>query len=129
MKKNRHLGEAELDIMMAIWEANGPLTSVQVRDKLRGSRDWAMASIMTSLARLVEKGFISCDKSSGINTYTALVAEDAYKSQESKGLLERLYGNSVPKLVTNLYGSNLLDQADIDELRTLLDSLDGGVKE
>lgn len=120
------LGDAELDIMLAIWAAEGPSTSVQVRDRLRQRRDWAMASVMTSLARLVEKGFISCDKSSGINTYTALVSEDAYKSQESKNLLERLYNNSVPNMVTNLYGSKVLAKADIDDLRALLDALDGG---
>ena len=126
MNKTKRLGDAELEIMLAIWEAPGPLTSVQVREKLRQTRDWAMASVMTALSRLVEKGFLSCDKSSGINTYTALIQEDAYKSQESKSLLEKLYGNSVPNLVTNLYGSKLLDQDDLCELRELLDTLDGG---
>lgn len=126
MKKTKNLGDAELEIMLAIWEAEHPLTSVQVREKLRETRDWAMASVMTSLARLVEKGFLRCDKDTGINTYTALIPEDDYKAQESQSLLTRLYGNSVPNMVTTLYGNKMLDKSDIDELRTLLDSLEGG---
>lgn len=128
MIKEKRLGDAELEIMLAVWAEQGPITSVQVREKLRGSRDWAMSTLMTSLARLVEKGFLQCDKSTGINQYTALIKEADYKSREGKSLLEKLYGNSMPNMVTNLYGSKLLDQSDIEELRSLLDELEGGKK-
>lgn len=126
MKKPKRLGDAELEIMLAIWDAGTPLTSVQIREKLKRSRDWAMASIMTSLARIVEKGFLQCDKSTGINLYTPLADEEDYKAQEGRSFLDKMYGSSVPNLVTNLYSNKVIDKADIDELRKLLDSLDGG---
>lgn len=128
MQKTKRLGDAELEIMLAIWQSEGPMTSVQVRQRLRESRDWPMASVMTSLARLVEKGFLTLDKSSGINTYTAVITEDAYKAQESRTFLSKLYGNSVPQLVTHLYGSKVIDKEDIEELRALLSHLDEGEK-
>lgn len=126
MKKTKRLGDAELEIMLAIWAEGGPVTSVQVREKLRGSRDWAMSTLMTSLARLVEKDFLRCDKTTGINLYTARIGAEDYKSQEGRSFLEKLYGNSLPDMVTNLYSNNVLNASDIDELRSLLDELEGG---
>lgn len=84
-----------------------------------------MPQVMTSLARLVEKGFISCDKSIGINTYQALISESDYKAQESQSFLAKLYGSSVPNMVNHLYSNRIIDQTDIEELRTLLATLDG----
>lgn len=126
MQKPKRLGDAELEIMLAIWGAGTSLTSVQIREKVRGSRDWAMATLMTSLARLVEKGFLECDKSTGINLYTPLVNEEEYKAQEGRSFLEKMYGNSVPNLVTNLYSNKVINKKDINELRKLLNTLEGG---
>lgn len=126
MSKAKRLSDTELEIMMTIWDAGKPLTSVQIRDKMKESRNWTMGALMTALARMVEKGFLQCDKSTGINVYKPLVDESEYKSQEGKSFLEKLFGNSVPNLVTNLYASKIIDKSDIEELRALLDKLEGG---
>ena len=38
----RRLGDAELEIMQAVWAAEGPVSSVYVQQALRGRRDWAL---------------------------------------------------------------------------------------
>lgn len=124
MKANVKLGYAELEIMMVIWGHNSSITSVQIRDKLVQARPWSMPQAMTSLARLVDKGFISCDRSTGINTYQALISESDYKAQESRSFLAKLYGSSVPNMVNYLYSNRIISQSDIEELRTLLNTLD-----
>lgn len=126
MKKK--LGDAELEIMLAIWGDDVPLTSVQIREQLVKARPWSMPQVMTSLARLVEKGFVACDKSSGMNSYRAVITEDDYKASESKRFLSKLYGNSMPEMVNHLYSSKVIGQSDIDELRSLLRELDGESK-
>lgn len=126
MKKNKRLGDAELEIMMTIWDAKSSLTSVQIREKLDSNRGWAMSTLMTSLSRMVDKGFLTCDKSTGINVYTPLVEEADYKLQESQSFLEKMYGNSFPSMITTLYNKKAINESDIEELRNLLNTLEGG---
>lgn len=80
--------------------------------------------MMTSLARLVEKGFLSCDRTFRNNLYSPLIQEEAYKVHESKSFLQKLYGNSLQGLVTTLYGGRAINDSDIQQLRQFLDELE-----
>ncbi|MBD5155331.1 MAG: BlaI/MecI/CopY family transcriptional regulator [Oscillibacter sp.] len=122
MKK---LGDAELEIMLAIWAAGEPVTSSYVQEKLRGSRDWALPAILTSLSRLVEKGFLACEKQGRSNRYRPLVSESDYKTAEGRGIIDRLYGSSFTGMVASLYNGKAIDGDDLAELRKYLDTLEG----
>lgn len=122
--KTKRLGDAELEIMMVLWGSTQPATSGYILEQLQGKRQWGLSTLMTSLARLSEKGFVYCDRATRTNLYTALVAEDEYKVQESKSFLEKLYGNSLQNLVTNLYSNNVIDNTDIRELQKYLKQLE-----
>lgn len=124
MRELKRLGDAELEIMLAIWAGKTPVTSTFVLEQLEGRRRWALSTVMTSLTRLCGKGYLVCDRSSGSNLYSPLVTEEEYKAAESRSFMERLYGNSFQSLVTNLYNSKLIENADLDELRSFLDKLE-----
>lgn len=120
----KRLGDAELEIMMVLWYSTQPVTSNYIQEQLQGKRKWGLSTLMTSLARLAEKGFVSCDRTTRTNLYSALVAEEEYKVQESKSFLEKLYGNSIQSLVTNLYSNKVIDNTDIKELQEYLRQLE-----
>ena len=122
MKK---LGDAELEIMLAVWEAGEPVPSSYVQEKLRGRRDWALPSILTSLNRLVDKGFLSCQKRGKSNWYHPLVSEKDYKAAEGRGLIDRLYGGSFTGKVASLCDGRAIDEDDLAQLRRYLDTLEG----
>ena len=65
----KRLGDAELEIMLAVWNAGEAVTSVYVCEKLRPSRNWALPAVVTSLNRLVDKGFLACEKQGRSNLY------------------------------------------------------------
>lgn len=121
MKK---LGDAELEIMLAVWEAGEPVPSSYVQEKLRGRRDWALPSILTSLSRLVGKGFLSCQKRGKSNWYHPLVSEKDYKAAEGRGLIDRLYGGSFTGMVASLCNGKAIGKDDLAELRQYLDTLE-----
>lgn len=125
-EKLKKLGDAELEIMLALWEETEPVTSGHILERIRGKRNWALSTLMASLERLADKGYVHCDRSTRTNYYTALVSAEEYKAEESRSFLSRLYGNSVSSLVAGLYNSKTISDEDIDELRTLLDTLDRG---
>ena len=122
MKK---LGDAELEIMLAVWEAGEPVPSSYVQEKLRGRRDWALPSILTSLSRLVDKGFLSCQKRGKSNWYHPLDSEKDYKAAEGRGLIDRLYGGSFTGMVASLCDGRAIDEDDLAQLRRYLDTLEG----
>ena len=52
----KKLGEAELEIMQVIWNSGNPVTSNYILKELQERRNWQLSTLMTSLARLADKG-------------------------------------------------------------------------
>lgn len=125
MEHLKRLGDAELEIMLAVWDSNEPVTSSYVHERLRGRRDWALPAVITSLNRLVDKNFLTCEKRGRVNYYQPLVSEQDYKASESRGFLDRLYNSSVKGLVAALYDSRTIGKDDLADLRQFLDELEG----
>jgi BlaI family penicillinase repressor len=123
--KIKRLGDAELEIMLVIWDTSEPVTSNYILEHLQGRRNWALSTLMTTLARLADKGFVYCDRSTRTNYYSALISAQDYKAKESRSFLERLYGNSLQNLVTSLYDSNTISDDDLSNLRKLIEEIEG----
>ena len=119
----KKLGEAELEIMQVVWNEDHPLTSNYILKQLQGRRKWKLSTLMTSLSRLSDKGYLSCDRSTGSNLYTFMISENEYRTKESRHFLEKLYNNSIQNMVATLYHNQELDTDDIKELRDFLDEL------
>ena len=124
--KKKWLGDAEFEIMMVLWRANEPVTSKYVLEHLPKRRAWVLPSLMASLAKLCEKGFVDCDRTYRYNQYTALIAENDYKAQEGEKVLSNIYENSLQNFVTTLYDKKVIDDSDISELRKFLEKLEKG---
>lgn len=120
----KRLGEAELEIMQVIWKTDAPVTSSFILKELQGQRKWQLSTLMTSLSRLVDKGFIRCDRATGNNLYSSIISENDFKAKEGKNFLEKLYHNSIQNMVATLYNNKAIKDSDIDELRKFLDDLE-----
>ncbi len=125
MNKIRHLGDAELEIMQAVWEAGEPVGSGYVHQRLRGSRDWALPAVVTALNRLVDKGFLTCEKRGRTNVYGAIISLEAYQAAEGRSLLDRLYGGSFRGMAAALVDGDGVTREELRELRDYLDELEG----
>lgn len=119
----KKLGEAELEIMQVIWNSAGPVTSNYILKELQGKRKWQLSTLMTSLTRLADKGFVRCDRSTGSNFYSFLISENEYKTGASTHFLEKLYNNSIQNMVATLYNNQAIKQSDVEELRSFLDQI------
>lgn len=120
----KKLGEAELEIMQVIWNSQNPVTSNYILNELKEQRKWQLSTLMTSLKRLSDKGFVNCDRSTGNNLYSFLIPENEYKISESKNFLKKLYNNSIQNMVATLYNNKAVKNSDIEELRKFLDKLE-----
>lgn len=120
----KKLGEAELEIMQVIWKNKTPVTSNYILKELQGQRKWQLSTLMTSLTRLSNKGFLSCDRSTGSNLYTFVISENEYKAGASRHFLEKLYNNSIQNMIATLYSDKAIKHSDVAELRKFLDEIE-----
>lgn len=123
-KMIKKLGEAELEIMQVIWKTDAPVTSSFILKQLQERRKWQLSTLMTSLSRLVDKGFLRCDRATGNNLYSSIISENEFKTKESKNFLEKLYHNSIQNMVATLYSNKAIKDSDMNELRKFLDDLE-----
>lgn len=120
----KKLGEAELEIMQVIWKNKTPVTSNYILKELQDQRKWQLSTLMTSLTRLSNKGFVSCDRSTGSNLYTFVISENEYKAGASRHFLEKLYNNSIQNMIATLYSDKAIKHSDVAELRRFLDEIE-----
>ncbi|MEG0305795.1 MAG: BlaI/MecI/CopY family transcriptional regulator [Oscillospiraceae bacterium] len=124
MKKDiTRLPDAELEIMMLLWQADASVPRNYFDQHLKDSKNWADSTILSLLSRLVKKGFITITKDGNRNIYTAKLRKSDYMAMENDGFLSRFYKNSLKAFVASMAEGDNLDKNDIDELRAYLDKL------
>ncbi len=115
----KRLSESELDVMLVVWRAQEALDTGEVARRLQ--KGWKIQAVQVVLGRLVNKGYLSCEKIGRLNYYTPLVAEADYRAAETETFVEKLYRNSPKSLIAALVQSQPLSKEDLEEIRALLD--------
>jgi len=116
----KRLSESELEIMLAIWKAGGPINSSYVAECMKEKR-WAKTTVLNFLARLVKKGFLKCESQGKNNIYLPLIKEEEYLKIRNKSFLERFYNNSIKDMVAELYQNNIICDKDLEELKKFIE--------
>ncbi len=110
--------DSEVEVMRVLWEAGCELPIADIRKILEKSSGWESSTIKTLLRRLCNKGVVLSTKKD-VFYYKPLVSEAEYNEYTTQNLIDRLYEGSAKNLVASLLGTKKLDDADIEELRTL----------
>ncbi len=121
MRESRSLPESELDIMLVVWRAEGPVAAPEILERLE--RPLTASALHSYLKRLEEKKFLACEKIGKVNQYRPLVAWEAYQRQEGTSILRKLYAGSLKRFTAALYDGGALTGADVEELQAYLDTL------
>lgn len=121
MDEWKKLPDTELEIMMLIWHAKGPVTSAYLMEQLKGRKTWVLPTLLSFLSRLCDKGFLSVRREGKANVYTPIVDEESYRENESRSFLERLCGNSLKTFVSSLYNGRAIDDDDLKELHDYIE--------
>ncbi|MBP2623058.1 BlaI/MecI/CopY family transcriptional regulator [Streptococcus oricebi] len=119
-KTIKRLPDGEFTILKIIWQLPEPTTSAQIMDKLGEENHWKPQTLLTVLARLTEKGFLASVRKGRERQYRALVSEEDYLALETSDFIKRHHGQSMGGLVKTLFQTNSFSEADLAELRDLL---------
>lgn len=121
MKNNtKRLPDAEFTVMKAIWHSEAPITTHTIMEHLDSDVSWKPQTLLTMLARLTEKGFLSSERVGRERCYTPIISEKEYLDIETGSFMKRYAGNSIGKLVKTLYAEGDMTAEDLSELREWL---------
>lgn len=112
------ISTSELELMKIIWDAGGTALYAFIMEQLgEKTSPWKKNTVLTLLSRLVEKGYLSINKIGRRNEYQALVTEQEYQAQQTRGFLENVYDGNVRGLVATLLQQDIISPGELDELR------------
>jgi BlaI family transcriptional regulator, penicillinase repressor len=119
---SERISSAEHEVMEVLWRES-PLTAVEVAERVPAGRGWSIRTVKTLLSRLLAKGVLSHEEEGRRYLYRPAVAREDYVAQESRRLLDRLFGGRLTPLVAHLAERDDLSARDIAEIEALLKGL------
>jgi predicted transcriptional regulator len=117
------ISEAEAVVMQVLWR-HAPRSAEDILAEVAPRQGWQEGTVKSLLNRLLKKKAIRAERDGRRYLYTPLLSREKYVSQESKGLLDRLFGGRVAPLVAHFSEQRKLSAKDVAELRKLLKELD-----
>ena len=117
------ISEAESRVMDVLWQQS-PQTSEEIVAGLLEPTGWHEKTIKTLLNRLLGKGAISAQKDGRRYLYTPLLRREDWQRQESRSLLDRVFGGKVAPLLAHFSQHEKLSAKDVAELRKLIDAIE-----
>jgi predicted transcriptional regulator len=117
------ISEAEAVVMEVLWRS-APRSAEEVLAEVGPAQQWQEGTVKSLLNRLLKKKAVKAERDGRRYLYAPLLSREKYVSQESKGLLDRLFDGRVAPLVAHFSEQRKLSKKDIAELRRLLEELD-----
>ena len=119
MKK---LPDAELELMLIIWDTEEPISRIEIEGKMDKCRDVVPSTILSLLSRLESRGFVRREKRGKVNYYSALVEKEPYMKETGRNILKKMFKGSLSNFATALYMGEELSEEDIADLQRFIDS-------
>ena len=115
---DKKLFDSELKIMQLIWQ-NEPVSAKKVSLLADDAFGWNKNTTYTVLKKLEAKGFLKREDPGFL--CTSLVSLDEVRREETRGLIDKLFGGSKRALFSALIEDENLSDEDIAELRSMIE--------
>ncbi|GEO02599.1 penicillinase repressor [Adhaeribacter aerolatus] len=119
--------DAELEILQVLWQ-NGPSTVRFVNDELNKTKEVGYTTTLKIMQLMTEKNMVRRDESNRSHVYEALLKEEATQKQLLNKFLDTTFRGSASRLVMQALGSHQTTPEELNQIRELLNKLEGGSK-
>ncbi|HWX67220.1 MAG TPA: BlaI/MecI/CopY family transcriptional regulator [Rhodanobacter sp.] len=117
------ISDAESRVMEVLWQ-QAPQASEDIVAALLAPTGWHEKTVRTLLNRLLGKGAVSAQKDGRRYLYSPLLQREQWQQQESRSLLDRVFGGKVAPLLAHFSQHEKLSTKDVAELRKLIDAIE-----
>lgn len=116
--------DAELEILNVLWRL-GPSTVGQVHADMSQTREVGYTTVLKFLQIMREKGLVGRDESERSHVYTATATAEQTQTSLVRDLLERAFEGSASQLVMRALSARKASRKELNEIRKLLDTMEG----
>jgi BlaI family transcriptional regulator, penicillinase repressor len=118
--KNEQPTPAELEVLQLLWES-GPMTVREVMEHLKETRERAYTSVMSLLNVMADKQLVERSAKGRAFVYAAANPRDATLGEMINDFLSRAFDGSAKALVTQLLDQSSPDEAELKEIKKVID--------
>ena len=127
------ISAAESQVMEVVWEAASKGEDGAGAEEILAAagvaNGWTDSTVRTLIHRLIRKGALKSERRRGAVVYAPLVSRDAWVTQESRGLVDRLFGGRMAGLIDHVARERELSADDVARLRRLVADLDADAED
>ena len=118
MDSVQKLPDAELEVMLAIWDNPSPISTKRILECINGEKEkpWSPSTLQTLLNRLNARGFLFSVRQGKEKLYSPRLGKEQYLQAYTASFLQKHYQNSLVSLVATLYRGKNIDEAEVDRL-------------
>lgn len=117
------ISEAEAVVMEVLWR-QAPRSAEEILAEVGPQQGWQEGTVKSLLNRLLKKKAVKAEREGRRYLYAPRLTREQYVSQESKGLLDRLFDGRIAPLVAHFSEQRKLSRKDVQDLKKLLEELD-----
>lgn len=117
------ISDAESRIMELLWQES-PRSAEDLAAILLKTQDWQPGTVKALLNRMLRKQAIAATRDGRRFLYRPLLAREAYLTEASTALLDRLFDGRLAPLVAHFTRHRRLGQRDLAELKRLIKEMD-----
>lgn len=110
--------ESEYRFCLILWE-NEPINSTRLARLCNERLGWSRTTTYTVIKRLSQRGVVKSENA----IVTSLVSKDEIQAAELDELMEKTFEGSVPAFIAAFTRRRRLSEADLAEIREMLDKM------
>ena len=111
--------EAEWQIIKVIWKMH-PCTAPDVHEALLKSTNWHYSTVKTVMDRMVNKGFLKCEKLRNLNIYNAVITEKKAQKKEIMKTVKRAFDGAMTPMMQFLLNNQNLSAEELLEIEKMV---------
>ena len=115
-KSTAELTEAEWEILKVVWEKQ-PCAAGTVQEALAQTKDWAYATVKSTMDRMVEKGFLEITRIRNLQLFRSCLSQVEARRGELRKMLARAFNGALTPLVQFLIEHEGLTKEEAAGLR------------
>jgi len=119
--------EAELEILQVLWQ-HGPCTVRFVNELLSKNKEIGYTTTLKIMQIMYDKKLVKRNEENRTHVYEAIVSEEDTQKHMLDKFLDMAFRGSASKLVMQALGNHKASKEELDQIRNLLDKIEGGKK-
>lgn len=115
-KHDIRLPEAELEVMMEVWNGEAPMTTNYLMKAIGDQKGWKAPTLISFLVRLEKRGFITSYKEGKERYYSPIADRTLYLRRITEHFLDTYHNGSFVDMLNVLYSDRDFTDKEVDEL-------------